>query len=60
MLDLVHALTRSSGFDVRIFTPLAITARSPGILAHWRESMQGQPCLWRPRQIYTGSALISA
>ncbi|KAH6625778.1 citrate synthase [Boeremia exigua] len=48
------------GFDVRIFTPLAITARSAGILGHWRESMQTQPCLWRPRQIYTGTAPVGA
>jgi citrate synthase len=49
-----------SGFDIRIFTPLAITARSAGILGHWRESMQVPPCLWRPRQIYTGPVPIVA
>ncbi|KAF2197442.1 citrate synthase [Delitschia confertaspora ATCC 74209] len=42
------------GFDPRIFTPFAMTARTAGVLAHWRESMSQPPELWRPRQIYTG------
>ncbi|KAI1386457.1 citrate synthase [Hypoxylon trugodes] len=42
------------GFDPRIFTPLAMTARCAGALAHWRESMNQPPCLWRPRQVFTG------
>ncbi|PSN70594.1 citrate synthase [Corynespora cassiicola Philippines] len=41
-------------FDARIFVQLAGTARSAGILAHWRESSSQGPCLWRPKQIFNG------
>ncbi|KAI1340858.1 citrate synthase [Xylariaceae sp. FL0016] len=42
------------GFEPRIFTSFAMTARCAGVMAHWRESMSQPPCLWRPRQIFTG------
>ncbi|KAH6658759.1 citrate synthase [Truncatella angustata] len=42
------------GFDQNIFTAFSMTARCAGLLAHWREGIGGQPCLWRPRQIFTG------
>ncbi|PVI02562.1 citrate synthase [Periconia macrospinosa] len=45
------------GFDPRIFTPFAMTARCAGALAHWRESLDQSPCLWRPKQVFTGKVM---
>ncbi|KNG47271.1 citrate synthase [Stemphylium lycopersici] len=47
------------GLHSSIFTPMAIIARSAGIYSYWRESMHEVPCLWRPRQVYTGHGSVA-
>ncbi|KAH7120512.1 citrate synthase [Dactylonectria macrodidyma] len=43
------------GLETDIILALSCLSRSPGVMAHWRESMNGQPVLWRPQQIFTGT-----
>ncbi|KAF2730782.1 citrate synthase [Polyplosphaeria fusca] len=46
------------GFDPKIFTQLASTARCAGIMAHWKESMAQRPTLWRPKQVFNGTVAV--
>lgn len=48
-------LYTAMGFDTDIIVAIASLSRTGGLMAHWRESMQEKPCLWRPQQIYTGA-----
>lgn len=42
------------GFETDIILGLACLSRTPGVMAHWRESMQQPPRLWRPQQVFIG------
>jgi citrate synthase len=55
--DLYGALLYTAlGFESDIVVALASMSRMPGVLAHWRESMQQNVMLWRPQQLYTGTS----
>ena len=43
------------GFETDIIIAMACLSRTPGAMAHWRESMQQGPMLWRPLQVFTGN-----
>ncbi len=42
------------GFPVNMFTVLFAIGRLPGWIAHYREQLETNNKIWRPRQIYTG------
>ncbi|EGP90157.1 citrate synthase [Zymoseptoria tritici IPO323] len=48
------------GFETDIIVALASLSRTPGVMAHWRESMSQTPLLWRPLQVFTGSIASAA
>lgn len=43
------------GIETDIILALSCLSRSPGVMAHWRESMGQPPMLWRPQHIFTGT-----
>lgn len=43
------------GLETDIILALSCLSRSPGVMAHWRESMSQQAVLWRPQHIFTGT-----
>lgn len=54
--DLFGALLYTSmGFEADIIVAMASLSRMAGVMAHWRESMQQRPMLWRPQQLYKRS-----
>lgn len=55
--DLYGALLYTAlGFEADIIVAMASLSRMAGVMAHWRESMQQKPVLWRPQQLYKRSA----
>jgi citrate synthase len=51
--DLYGALLYTAlGFESDTIIAMASLSRMGGVVAHWRESMQGTPMLWRPQQLY--------
>ncbi|OJD32504.1 citrate synthase [Diplodia corticola] len=49
-------LYTAMGFETDIIIPMASLSRTAGVMAHWREAMHQTPMLWRPLQVFTGSA----
>ncbi|PQE26247.1 citrate synthase protein [Rutstroemia sp. NJR-2017a BBW] len=45
------------GFEPEIISAVAGMARCAGVLAHWRETMEQNPKIWRPQQVFTGDVL---
>ncbi|KAL9573492.1 hypothetical protein ACKAV7_002036 [Fusarium commune] len=43
------------GTETDTILPLSCLSRSPGVMAHWRESMSQSPAIWRPQHIFTGT-----
>ncbi|KAJ2994467.1 hypothetical protein NUW58_g1550 [Xylaria curta] len=57
--DLYGALLYTAlGFESDIIVAMASLSRVPGPMAHWRESMQQKPMLWRPQQLYREGSKI--
>ncbi|KAI0452104.1 citrate synthase [Xylaria acuta] len=55
--DLYGALLYTAlGFESDIIVAMTSLSRVPGPMAHWRESMQQKPMLWRPQQLYCEAA----
>jgi citrate synthase len=48
---------RAMGFPVEMFTPLFALGRLPGWIAQWKEMIDENQPIGRPRQIYTGYPL---
>jgi citrate synthase len=48
---------RAMGFPVEMFTVLFALGRMPGWIAQWKEMIEGNQPIGRPRQIYTGEPL---
>lgn len=48
-------LYTAMGFEADIIVAMCSLSRTGGLMAHWRESMQEKPNIWRPQQIFTGS-----
>lgn len=48
---------RAMGFPVEMFTVLFALGRLPGWIAQWKEMIEGNQPIGRPRQIYTGESL---
>jgi citrate synthase len=46
---------RAMGFPVDMFTVLFALGRLPGWIAHWKEMVEQNQPIGRPRQIYTGA-----
>lgn len=46
---------QSMGFPTNMFTVLFAIGRTPGWLAHWKELLDQDSRIVRPRQLYTGS-----
>jgi citrate synthase len=44
------------GFPIEMFTVLFAIPRTAGWLAHWKELLEQDQKIARPRQLYTGSA----
>jgi citrate synthase len=53
-------LYTAMGFETDIIVAMACLSRTPGAMAHWRESMQQGPMLWRPLQVFTGNVTKAA
>ncbi|KAL1639573.1 hypothetical protein SLS58_007772 [Diplodia intermedia] len=49
-------LYTAMGFETDIIIAMASLSRTAGVMAHWREAMHQSPMLWRPLQVFTGSA----
>ncbi|KAH7183656.1 citrate synthase [Fusarium flagelliforme] len=47
------------GIETDTILSLSCLSRSPGVMAHWRESMSQSPALWRPQHIFTGTVAKS-
>ncbi|CVL08653.1 related to citrate synthase [Fusarium mangiferae] len=43
------------GIETDTILSLSCLSRSPGVMAHWRESMAQSPAIWRPQHIFTGT-----
>ncbi|KAI1324475.1 citrate synthase [Xylariaceae sp. FL0255] len=51
--DLCGALMYTAlGFESDMIIAMTMVSRASGLLAHWRESMQQSPIIWRPKQLY--------
>ncbi|MEQ9459690.1 MAG: citrate synthase [Phycisphaeraceae bacterium] len=49
-------IMRAMGIPVNMFTVMFAIGRMPGWVAHWKEVNDRDSKIYRPRQIYTGSA----
>ncbi|KAI8627686.1 citrate synthase [Xylariaceae sp. FL1651] len=59
--DLYGALLYTAlGFESDTIIAMASLSRMAGVMAHWRESMQQSPMLWRPQQLYQESSQQAA
>lgn len=50
-------IMRALGIPIEMFTVLFAIGRMPGWIANYKEVMEGNTRIYRPRQIYTGPAL---
>ncbi|KAI0485176.1 citrate synthase [Xylariaceae sp. FL0804] len=48
-------LYTAMGLETDIILALSCLSRSPGVMAHWRESMSQPPMLWRPQHVFNGT-----
>ncbi|RYC64525.1 hypothetical protein CHU98_g1675 [Xylaria longipes] len=46
---------KALGFPANFILPISVVSRTQGFMAHWKESMEGKPRIWRPGQKYTGN-----
>jgi len=49
-------ILRAMGIPVNMFTVIFAMGRMPGWIANWKEVNDNQSALYRPRQVYVGSA----
>lgn len=49
-------IMRAMGIPSNMFTVMFAIGRMPGWIAHWKEVKDGDGRIYRPRQVYTGSA----
>ena len=47
-------ILRAMGIPVNMFTVIFAMGRMPGWIANWKEVVDNQSALYRPRQVYTG------
>lgn len=50
-------LYRAMGIPTNMFTAMFAIGRLPGWIAHWKEMIESQARIGRPRQVYTGSPI---